>query len=448
MILKQRNDRIIKDCPKAILSNAVAIGATALSVYSNTNFSGSRKHVFIGVPGALNSEIVTFTSVTGGLVVNVSATVYAHPMGTPIYLIDANQVDFQYGATLNAVFASLAKVNINAEAEFTTYNDTSHTTGFGKAQFWNSTAVAAAFGTFWEVIRYDSGEKATRGQVKQDALDEMNATIDGYVIKEDFLDRMVTQCDRRLREEKITWKEETNELVLPTSVGKSIYDLTTYIKDVKTKSSIQFAKIYDQEITIVEQDVFLERVGSAARTELAAPVALVDVTVTVADARDLPDSGSITIGVDTLEYTSKNNSTGVLSGVTGITVVHALGDEVWQSAETGMPFIGTIVDGELHTYPVINEEADSKNIIIIYTKQYTPVTLDSDELAFPGYLYTDFLKVKIAERTGDKDISILNQAWERDVIKYKIKDFSAAEVRFTPDKRSNLYPQSRRGSLR
>jgi hypothetical protein len=455
MQLKLRTDRIIKGSPKAVLNAPVSVGGTSLGVYSNTGFAGTNKYVLVGNPGFLDAEIVTFTSVTGGTIITVGALKYDHPQGTPVYLIQANKVAFSYCSTLTGAFAYVPTgviaadaVDIMADNEFTTYTDNTNSAGYGKAIFYNSGA-AATYGSAYEIIRYDGDEHTSRGFVKQLALEEMYATIDGQVITEDYLNRQVVQADLRFREEKLQWKEDTNELVIPTVLGQTRYDLRTYIKEAKNIYSIQFAKILNQDMDLVTYDVFKERLGSAVSTTLAANIVLLplDVTVTVADASDLATEGTITVGSDTLSYTSKNNTTNVLSGVTGITMAHTLGEEVWQNNATDKPYMATVFDGYLYTYPVINATEDLYNICLVYNKQYTNITLDSDELAFPFYLYVTFLKTKIGERTGDKDLVVLKQDFDRDLAKHKFKDFSTTEHRFTPDPRMVLYSSSRRGSL-
>jgi hypothetical protein len=454
MLLKLRTDRIIKGSPRAVLNAPISAGGTSLGVYSNTGFSGTNKYVMVGNPGMLDTEIITFTSVTGGNTITVGALTFDHPQGTPVFLIQANKVVFYYSSSLTGTFASILTgtpatdaVAISADAEYTTFVDNAHSSGFGKAVFYNS-AAAANYGTYYEIIRYDENERKTRGFVKKLALGEMNSQIDGFVITEEYLNDQVVQCDVRLREEKLQWKEDTNQLVIPTVLGQTIYDLRTYIKEPKNISSIQFAKILNQDISVVEYDVFLEQMGDSVTSTLAVVIALIDTEVTLTDTSDFSPEGTVIVGSDTLSYTSKDDTTNKLLGVTGITTTHAILGEVWQSPLVGMPRFATVLDGYLYTYPVINATTDLYNIVLVYNKQYTQLTLDSDELAFPFYLYIAYLKIKIGEKTGDKDLTLLKQDFDRDLMKHKVKDFSTTEHRFTPDVRMSLYPQSRRGRLR
>jgi hypothetical protein len=105
----------------------------------------------------------------------------------------------------------------------------------------------------------------------------------------------------------------------------------------------------------------------------------------------------------------------------------------------------TIHEGYLYTYPLINESDKAKTITVLYSEKYTHIDSDSDELAFPSFLYIDFLRAGIAERKGERDAQNLVQRFDIGLIKHKNKDFSPVETGFKPNM---IYPSSRRGSLR
>jgi hypothetical protein len=168
------------------------------------------------------------------------------------------------------------------------------------------------------------------------------------------------------------------------------------------------------------------------KTELASDVAVTDVEITVVDSSDLPDEGSIQIGSDIIDYTNNNRTTNTISGVTNISEVHSSGDEVWYNISTGTPSLLSVSDGVLYSYPLINADSDTKTIRILYSKKYTNITLDSDELAFPSYLYIDFLRASISWKKGEKDAQALDQKFSYDLLKHKSKDVSPTETSFKP----------------
>jgi hypothetical protein len=66
-------------------------------------------------------------------------------------------------------------------------------------------------------------------------------------------------------------------------------------------------------------------------------------------------------------------------------------------------------------------------------------------LAFPSYLYIDFLKASISAKKGEKDAQTLGQQFVYDLMKHKAKDVSPVETGFKPSGR--LYSSVRRRTL-
>ena len=445
MILKFKNQRIINaGTPFTQITELMESTDTTIAVLSDERFTGSNKYVLFGNFGDENSEIVVFTSATSN-VLTVGAVTKDHPAGTPVYLLNANQLQFMRATTATGTYAELAKVDIDAEALITTYEDTTNSTGFGKARFWNE-AGAAAYQDYWEIIKYDKNDRRTRGYIKRVAMSRQNVFDGDPDITEDFLNDIVTEADDLIREEKINWKDEFGTLTIETAVGQTKYDISSYFKEQLTISSVLYAKCDGEKMALTTFDNFLSELGSSVNTALAADVALVDTTITVEDSSDLPDEGSITIGDDSIDYTANDRSTNVLSGVTSISSTHSTGDEVWYDPNTGVPDLVSVNDGYLYINTLIDSSDDAKTIEILYSKQYTNITLDSDELAFPPHLYISFLRAAIAEKKGEKDAQSLDQKFNYQLLKYKSKDVSPTETALKPA--IKLYPDSRRGTLK
>jgi len=450
MLLKLRNRRILKGAAKTYMETNSSSGDGTLTVLSDENFSGTNKYVLIGEFADGQSELIAFTSATGNVLTLGANTAQDHPKGTPVYLIQANQVDFYRSATIDGTYTTLAKVDIFAESDFTYYDDTANTTGFAKPIFYNSGA-AANYGSFYEIIKYSGSVRKTRGFVKDVAVDEMNAFVDDD-LTEDYLDRQIIVCDEILRDEKIKWKEETYELSVQSEVGITEYDLSSYVKDDDTISSILLAKMGKKDITPILRDDMADIKEDAVKTTLAVAItATTDTTITLTDSGDFADDGDILIEGDSISYTDNNRTTNVLSGVTEISATHAITStegadmEVWQGADTGKPDYLTIVDGVMKTYPVIDDTDDDLIISLDIAKIFDAITLDSDELAFPSYLYISYLKYAIARKRGDGDLSNLQTEFWGMVNKHKKKDISPVNRNFTPT--GVFYNSSRRGRI-
>lgn len=455
MILKQANRRILQPgTPRTLLSVATDAADTTLDVLSIEGFATNTNHLLIGEFGDGNSEIVGFTSATGK-VITCDALVNDHPASTPVYLIKADQVEFFYSAD-NTTFASLAKVNIDPTQEFTYYEDVTNSTGYGKAIFYNTDATAT-YGAYWETVNY-AGDgsnqykftRRTRGFVKQAALDQMGVSSDGS-IPEEVLDRQITVCDDRIRNERWNWAIETGQLTVDTEAGITKYDLSTYLKKLNNIEHLRSVRLGTKDVIPVSRNVFYRYLDGAVSTTVATNFLTTDVTITLTDSTNFADEGTVLIEDDVITYTANNRTTNVLSGVTGITADHNTtttgghATEVWQNYTTGIPNVCTIIDGELQFYPLITNESYLKTLEIDYTKTFTVIDSDSDELMFPSHLYIAFLKWIIAGRKGEKDKNDYLQEFAVELRKEVIKATDPMETAFVP--RVALYNRSRRQRL-
>ena len=93
------------------------------------------------------------SSSSGTTITLVVAPQYPHPNGTPVYNIDRNQIRFSRGTTVVAADSStLATVEIDCDQLYTTYEDTTNTTGFGFARAMNS--ADSTFSNYSESFPY------------------------------------------------------------------------------------------------------------------------------------------------------------------------------------------------------------------------------------------------------------------------------------------------------
>jgi hypothetical protein len=454
MFLRLRNDRLLRDAEVTYLSESALAGDTQLLTLSNEKFAGTNFYLLVEGFGVEQGELVPFSSAFEEDALLCGASLkFDHAEGTPVYLIKANSVLFYYSASENGTFSTLPTgvpavdvQSLDVSSAYTVFEDVTHSDGFGKACFYNSVANSQ-YGPFHEIVKYNADDRKTRGFVKRVALGRMNATIDGIDITESFINDIVTECDSRLRDEKMTWTEETAQLIVRPEKGITEYDISSYVKDSKTIHSILNGYVGNEKIEVVTRDLFYERVGEAVKTKLASPATVAGATIIVEDSSLLKDSGQVYIGGQLITYTTLNRTTNTLTGITGmvadINLVTSAGntEEVWQGATYGKPDTFTVIGGKLISYPVINQDVDAQSFKIDYTQTFININDDSDELAFPSYLYIDFLKSAIAEKRGDKDAERKEQRFDKDVLKHVAADPTAVDNKFTP--RQNPYGRRR-----
>ncbi len=130
----------------AILKIPVSAGSTvAMTLDDNTGLANA-DYILVGEIGKGKTEIAVINAaVTRGVAIQVATLVFPHNAGTPVRKIPYNQVKFYRAATLTGSKSQLGSaVAIDVEKEFTTYEDSTNTDGYGFFQFYNSTTTAAS----------------------------------------------------------------------------------------------------------------------------------------------------------------------------------------------------------------------------------------------------------------------------------------------------------------
>jgi hypothetical protein len=144
-ILQLKNESIMDlVTTEAILKSPVAAGSSVtMTLDDNTGLSNA-DYVLVGEIGKGKTEIATINAaVTRGTAIQVATLVFPHNAGTPVRKIPYNQVKFYRAATLAGTKSQLGSaVAIDVEKEFTSYEDSANSTGYGFFTFYNSTTTA------------------------------------------------------------------------------------------------------------------------------------------------------------------------------------------------------------------------------------------------------------------------------------------------------------------
>ena len=160
MLLKAINKTLIEGQPKTYLTAAASAAGTSLTVKNNSGFITDNLYIMIGEPGQEKTEIMQNNSYT---TVGTSITIdreggagglrFDHDIDTPIYVIDYNQVEFSHAATAAGSKSVIqAATAVTPDSEFSRYEDTSNTTGFGFVRFKNATS--GSFSVYSVAIPY------------------------------------------------------------------------------------------------------------------------------------------------------------------------------------------------------------------------------------------------------------------------------------------------------
>lgn len=168
MLLKCFNRKLIEDREKTFLTAAAGATATTLTVAGvDTNAWADNDYLIVGEIGQPTAEIM---QVNGAVSDGTSLTIdrsgaagglrFAHSAGEPVYRIDFNRVEFSQNSTATTDGATvLATIEIQPDDEFTRYEDTTNTTGYGFVRFNNQTT--GTFSAYSPATNYDPAGEAS-----------------------------------------------------------------------------------------------------------------------------------------------------------------------------------------------------------------------------------------------------------------------------------------------
>jgi len=172
MLFKASHLELTKDREKTTLTAVVAVADTSITVRAvDSNAWADNDWIVIGEIGSNTAEIMQLNgAVSDGtfLVIDNAGsggTRYAHSIDEPVYRIDYNQVEFSRAATEAGTKTVLATNEIQPDNEFTRYEDTANTTGFGFVRFKNS--FTSAFSAYSDGIPYTGYSAKSLGRISR-----------------------------------------------------------------------------------------------------------------------------------------------------------------------------------------------------------------------------------------------------------------------------------------
>lgn len=167
-LLKAWNHQLIDDREKTYLTAAVATGGTTLTVVAVNADVGAdslwadNTYIIVGEIGSPNAEVL---QMNGAASDGTSLTIdqlgaggarFAHAIGEPVYRIDYNRVEFNRNTTDSTSGVTvLATQLIQPDDEYTRYEDTTSTTGYGFVRFNNQ--ASATFSSYSDGVNYEAG---------------------------------------------------------------------------------------------------------------------------------------------------------------------------------------------------------------------------------------------------------------------------------------------------
>ena len=426
------------------LTASSAAAATTLTVQSIKEFA-INQILLIGEFGQEDSEIIkthASTAPTSLTITLNSGLVFTHPKDTKVYIIDYDQVEFSHADTTSGAKSVLATENIEADMDFTSYNDSAKSAGYYFTRFKDS--INTTYSDYSDPIPYSGFGTNTVFSVKQRALKDLQEEL-GEMITDEWLNDKLFEARRFVHNLRKRWSFRKSFNYDLGDVTTGIYRIAvpSDLQDQNTNKNVFGVRIGIEtgmtDMTKKEYDLFYEGVG---HTTVGSAITAADTSITLTDSRDFDESGTITIGTQDITYTANTESTGVLSGVpasgTGAVTADIAADvDVWQGIGFGLPTRYLVLDGYIYfNCPIHNDYVD-QNIFIDYYTQPTSIDSDADEFDEPEYdFYVSKLKYDIKSLKVKGEIKQDNDPdykdWQQGYFHLMRKDQLDTEIQFIP----------------
>jgi|SRR5581483_807820 len=384
-----------------------AAAQTTLSA-NGTNFAVDQ-YVVLGNPGAEKTEIVKLHSSTAptSTTITTGATTFAHSRGDRITFIPYNQIVVERSTDSGSNFSALTAVDIRPDASETYIQRTSDSsTDVYRFRFYNSTS--GLYSAYSDNATASGFADNTVASIKRRALRGMGEKL-GDLITDEFLNEALWEGRRELDQDErvLRWSFRTK---FNTNIGACIpgrwsVATPTDIRDPNTDKNILSLRVglVNRELKYLDLIRFNQDYRNIGHSTLNGQITAVSTSITLTESGNFDESGTVYVAaenvagtLDAVAYTANNESTNVLSGVTGVATTHATGRDVWQDATFGLPTRYTIHDGTIYFDVPFSDDLAGEIIFMDYYKTLTAYDSDADTLDETEYdMFVPWLKWKI-----------------------------------------------------
>lgn len=381
------NQELLNNKKTLILSDAAASGAGSLSVESIIG-SATNQILFIGEPGAEDSEIIkthATTSPTGTTVTLASNLVFAHDQGTPIYIIDWDQVEFSYEATIGAGNTVLTTIDLQPDQIDTQYTDETYSSGYYYIRFKNT--ITSTFSDYSDPIPWGGWAQNQVGRIIEDAMSQNKIKKFTEFVTHQFCIREINACLTYIRKKLKKWHsmQEFDYSLGKTARGTYRFAFPSDCWKYSNKSILNLRVGTGTNLTYKDKHEWEEELEGVAHTTLVTGVSAGATSLYLTNPGDFKSSGTIMIAGQDITYTDLDMTTGEATGIpasgTGaVTETLTTGDDVWQGEEEGAPEIYTVVEGYILIYPLCSSTNINKNVWLDYWTEAPSVDSDADEI--------------------------------------------------------------------
>ena len=384
MLFLVNNRLLVEDREKTYLTAGVKSTATALTVRGiDTNAWADNDWVIVGEIGTSNAEIlqVNDASLADGTTLTIDnagsgGCRYAHAPGEPVYRIDYNQVRFFHASTATGSQSTLTTIEIQPDDEYTRYEDTTQSTGFGFVKFYNSQTTALSPSS--DAIPY-AGQGAKSLSKMIEKVRTLADEEDESYLSDEQITMAINDKQRDILGERM-WSFNEVERSQSAVANQFKYDIDT---DIKTLHSIRFDT--QPLVSMSQQDWESHHWDTDTSTTTPSHVAIFDRDIKIhprpsASAASTTLNGAITASDTTITVASTS------SFKRGDFYRFIINSEViYATNSTSTTFTGCLRAQEGTTAASHSDSDTVTERDIVYTGQLYPTDLDSqsDETVIP-----------------------------------------------------------------
>lgn len=346
------------------------------------------KILLIGEFGNEKSEILkthAATAPTGSTVTFAANTTFQHPASTPVYIIDYDQIEVSWSATVGGSKTVLATINIQADQLATLYTDTTETSGYYFIRF--KETIGNTFSDYSDPIPYTGWTSRQVGSIIQYALKRNKQPDFTDNVDHDFCIDEINNCLVDMTKKLKRWNElqEFDYVLGYLEQGWNEFDAPPSMYQYSNESILNLRIAGGTPMTYLDKEDFDAEFEDIHSSTVAAIAGIGATEIELDDVADFDDSGTVLINGMTIEYTDRDTVTNVLSGIpaTGVGAIDtaiAVDDQVWQNAEEGTPTFYTIYEGKIKIGVLPDSTLVGRTVMIDFWKEVSRVDTDGDTI--------------------------------------------------------------------
>jgi hypothetical protein len=382
-----------------------ASGSASINVASIQGISVG-KIILIGNFGDSTSEIIRIHTVTAPSVQTItlaSNTTKDHYSDTPVTILDFDQIEFSRSTTLSGSKSVLATQSINSDRIDSLYKDLTNTTGYAFARFKNS--YTSSYSSYSTGVNYSSSDVSILNNILKQACNDASVEVGGQYSTEQMLIDDANDCQDTIT--NFDWKFELvrNDTSLSAIQYENTYSLNSLTYELKypaISQGIKSVKFGSTPLQLIDNNEMDDLLKSVVRTTVATQAGIGDTSIVVTNSNELNSTGTVYINGLSISYTSKDDTTNTISGISAATITSIIPVDsiVWQNISLGIPTKYTIsIENELILDRPISSTYAGFPINVEYLKKLTRFTDFSSTTEVPFVdVFTLFVSAKIEKR--------------------------------------------------